>query len=59
MTLIGDLVAIAIVWEGLRIFPDLFRRHVLAPRAMTQAKMNELYEIPAEVSARRGSLLDV
>ena len=46
--LIGDLFVICIFVDGVRP-QDVVRRRILAPTAKTQARMNELASIPADI----------
>ena len=46
--LIGDLFVICIFVDGVRP-QDVVRRRILAPAAKTQARMNELASIPADI----------
>ena len=56
--LFGDLFFINFIIDGLRP-PELFLKWILAPRAKTQGRMNELFSIPADITlAMRMQLLN-
>ena len=48
--LVGDMLVINLGVDFIRPHPDLWQRYVLAPKARTQSKMNEIFEIPADVT---------
>ena len=56
-SLVGDLFVIGVLIDCVRP-PDLLLKFILAPRAKTQGRMNELYSIPADITlALRTQLL--
>jgi len=50
VALVGDATAINLFIDLVRPVPDLFNRYVLARRAKTQAKMDELWTIDADLT---------
>ena len=50
VALVGDATVINLGMDGLRPVPDLIHRYWFSRRAKTQAKMNELWSIDADVT---------
>lgn len=48
-SLLGDLIVIGVFIDCIRP-PDLVLKYILAPRAKTQGRMNELFSIPADIT---------